>query len=116
MERDGWACQCCESKTKTLAVHHIIYRGDPWEVEDKYLQTLCEKCHSDLGPHPKGGIYWKDDFFYCIHCPLCGSNEFKDKGSYSKCLGCGYTVEPYSWPQGFPVWAICTDPEGGHIV
>jgi len=22
-------------------------------------------------------------------CPICGSNDMKDKGSYDKCMGCG---------------------------
>lgn len=48
-ERDGWECQLCSSKTKTLNVHHKRYeRGkNPWEYPIASLLTLCESCHKD---------------------------------------------------------------------
>jgi len=46
LERDRWACQRCYSKTEPLEVHHKEYgRGDPWDVPDEWLVTLCEDCH-----------------------------------------------------------------------
>ena len=45
MERDGWTCQGCGDKQRTLHVHHIKYDGEPWEIEDQYLTTLCGECH-----------------------------------------------------------------------
>jgi hypothetical protein len=46
LERDGWRCQACDSETKTLQVHHLVYsRCDPWEYPDECYQTLCEECH-----------------------------------------------------------------------
>lgn len=47
MERDGFACQRCESKSKTLNVHHLVYpKGKaPWDAGNEDLVTLCEDCH-----------------------------------------------------------------------
>jgi len=49
LERDGWACKICDSKDKTLHVHHKYYteetRKEPWDITDKALVTLCYDCH-----------------------------------------------------------------------
>lgn len=47
LERDEWTCRFCGDKTKTLHVHHFCYAksGNPWDVEDHALITLCEDCH-----------------------------------------------------------------------
>jgi hypothetical protein len=45
LERDEFSCQICGDTESPLAVHHYKYSGEPWEVEDKYLKTLCENCH-----------------------------------------------------------------------
>tara|TARA_R110000823_G_scaffold311844_1_gene438031 strand:- start:439 stop:792 length:354 start_codon:yes stop_codon:yes gene_type:complete len=47
MERDEWRCKHCQSTDKTLTVHHYLYCGNPWEVEDRFLATLCEDCHQN---------------------------------------------------------------------
>lgn len=41
-------CQVCNS-TKFLNVHHLYYPRNkmPWEIEDEYLITLCNKCHKE---------------------------------------------------------------------
>lgn len=45
-ERDEFTCQCCRDTENTLHVHHLQYfKGEPWDVEDIYLITLCENCH-----------------------------------------------------------------------
>jgi 5-methylcytosine-specific restriction endonuclease McrA len=44
-ERDGWKCVVCSASDKTLEVHHMRYRRHPWDVPQKYLQTLCSQCH-----------------------------------------------------------------------
>ncbi len=46
-ERDEWTCQSCGAKNMTLNVHHLKYfpGKEPWEYEDVYLITYCEKCH-----------------------------------------------------------------------
>lgn len=47
LKRDNWACYTCESKKKTLHVHHAYYDKDlePWEYESDSLITLCHECH-----------------------------------------------------------------------
>jgi hypothetical protein len=94
LDRDGWKCVACGDEDSTLHVHHREYSGEPWEVDDKSLQTLCEKCHGYFGEHPKGGLWWaRDDagpFVVIFWCPKCGSTKFKVKGSYVKCSCCSW--------------------------
>lgn len=47
MQRDEFTCQACDSKEKTLNVHHCYYKkgADPWDYENESLVTLCEECH-----------------------------------------------------------------------
>ena len=45
LERDGWKCVVCTNDKNTLHVHHLRYQGNPWDCPDKYLITLCERCH-----------------------------------------------------------------------
>lgn len=47
LERDNWVCQYCGEKEKTLNIHHFCYNpnGNPWDVEDHALITLCCDCH-----------------------------------------------------------------------
>lgn len=46
LERDEWTCQYCESKEKTLHVHHLRYfNADPWDCDPVYLITTCADCH-----------------------------------------------------------------------
>lgn len=48
LNRDEFTCQCCGATKKTLHVHHKRYsEGDPWEIPDYCLVTLCEHCHLD---------------------------------------------------------------------
>lgn len=48
-QRDNWSCKSCGNKDKPLHIHHLFYFKDkePWEVEDGFLLTLCEECHSN---------------------------------------------------------------------
>lgn len=46
-DRDGWECLCCGDETSTLNVHHKLYGPYPWDIDSKYLITLCESCHKD---------------------------------------------------------------------
>lgn len=45
MDRDGFTCLRCRSKTKTLNVHHLVYHREPWDSPLAELETLCEECH-----------------------------------------------------------------------
>jgi hypothetical protein len=46
MDRDEYACQTCGDDGTTLHIHHLWYSdGEPWEVPDKALLTLCSTCH-----------------------------------------------------------------------
>ncbi len=47
MDRDGFKCRDCGSKTETLNVHHAFYRkgAQPWEYENESLITVCQPCH-----------------------------------------------------------------------
>lgn len=44
-QRDEFRCTLCQSKQKTLHVHHLKYNADPWDAEIDDLKTLCENCH-----------------------------------------------------------------------
>lgn len=52
LERDSRKCRNC-GNGQNLHVHHRQYHIDaqtglqrePWDYENKYLVTLCEKCH-----------------------------------------------------------------------
>ena len=43
--RDNWKCTKCGNDKITLAVHHESYSGNPWEVSNDKLTTICEPCH-----------------------------------------------------------------------
>lgn len=45
LERDKYACRDCGVEDD-LQVHHCFYSGEPWDVEDNLLLTLCEACHT----------------------------------------------------------------------
>ena len=50
LDRDEWTCTRCGAKDKTFNVLHWVYAksGNPWDVKDDYLDTLCEDCHSKV--------------------------------------------------------------------
>ena len=47
LSRDNWTCLDCRSKDKQLHVHHLVYNknGNPWDVPDDWLVTVCFDCH-----------------------------------------------------------------------
>lgn len=53
LSRDDFTCRHCESKTRTLHVHHRYYitGREPWEYPDVALETLCTDCHG-MEPRP----------------------------------------------------------------
>jgi len=52
LERDNYTCVKCGA-TSTLEVHHLNYKGKPWEVPNAWLITVCKECHTKL--HEKKG-------------------------------------------------------------
>ena len=46
MQRDNFKCQLCGDSENELHVHHIEYSdGEPWEIENEKLITVCGACH-----------------------------------------------------------------------
>lgn len=45
LKRDDFTCKYCGDKETELHVHHKSYRGNPWESNNKELQTICKHCH-----------------------------------------------------------------------
>lgn len=54
LNRDEFTCQWCQDKESTLHIHHLKYKGEPWEVEDEFLITLCENCHQCIDENYQG--------------------------------------------------------------
>ena len=44
-QRDGFACRDCGNSHNHLQVHHCAYHGNPWDIDDTLLLTVCEDCH-----------------------------------------------------------------------
>lgn len=47
LQRDNFACRICDSKDRTLHVHHWYYAKDrlPWDYDDSCFVTVCDECH-----------------------------------------------------------------------
>lgn len=45
MQRASFACECCQASHRELHIHHLMYRGEPWEVPAGWLEVLCNRCH-----------------------------------------------------------------------
>ncbi len=48
MNRDKWKCRVCNDDRKQLQVHHLFYCGMAWEIDTKWLVTVCDSCHKKL--------------------------------------------------------------------
>lgn len=46
-EQAGWKCERCDSKDKTMHVHHGYYEKgiEPWGYDNSTLHCLCWECH-----------------------------------------------------------------------
>jgi len=44
-ERDNFSCVVCGNSKEQLHIHHLFYKGDPWEVQNHHLITVCGRCH-----------------------------------------------------------------------
>ena len=116
MQRDGFACVSCGDSSSTLHVHHKRYQGELWESPSDDLQTLCETCHSAIGPHPKGGIWWRRAsgemadpatyrYLHISHCPKCRRASLRRRLSELRCASC-------SWSLTIPAGTRRVFPEG----
>ena len=47
LQRDGWRCQQCGSRTN-LQVHHIQLRSQSGDDVEGNLITLCSECHDQI--------------------------------------------------------------------
>lgn len=49
LQRDNFTCLNCGDNKSHLHVHHLQYLRfkDPWEYDNDYLITLCNKCHNE---------------------------------------------------------------------
>ena len=45
LSRDNFTCQYCKDAETELQIHHLEYSGEPWQVENDKLITLCKNCH-----------------------------------------------------------------------
>jgi len=45
LARDKYKCTKCTRKDVILHVHHLKYKGEPWDVDNKHLITVCHICH-----------------------------------------------------------------------
>lgn len=54
LQRDEWRCQACLNDEDTLHIHHMFYpKGkEPWEIDSRFLVTLCSDCHDIAGISP----------------------------------------------------------------
>ena len=47
LDRDNFKCQKCGDEHSILHIHHKHYSdGFIWEIDPRYLITLCDRCHS----------------------------------------------------------------------
>jgi hypothetical protein len=121
MSRDSFTCVACGRDDKTLTVHHVRYTRDPWDIDNIWLQTLCEDCHKLLGEHPKAGvryIWLEQDYDSTVtrsltvmyhHCPTCGNNNegrLLNVGGEYMCK-CGYVFGyPTDVANSYPEYSV----------
>lgn len=60
LQRDNYTCQLCGDTETTLNINHKSYSGQPWEVDDSELETLCEHCHLLV-------TYYQKNYDYPVH-------------------------------------------------
>jgi 5-methylcytosine-specific restriction endonuclease McrA len=61
-QRDCYRCTKCRSRDR-LEVHHKVYVSgrQPWEYDDRYLVTLCNKCHAKVHENNPGSNFLTRD-------------------------------------------------------
>jgi hypothetical protein len=48
LKRDKFKCKLCSDTETTLNIHHLKYNGNPWEIDNSDLVTICEHCHNEV--------------------------------------------------------------------
>jgi len=50
LQRDEFMCRSCYDKDSSLQIHHLSYsyNGNPWDVDNDKLLTVCENCHKQF--------------------------------------------------------------------
>lgn len=46
LNRDEFTCLRCGDRETELHIHHNAYKGNPWEISNEHLETLCKNCHA----------------------------------------------------------------------
>lgn len=46
LNRDQFKCKLCDDDKTELQIHHLKYKGEPWDAPLYCLETLCKDCHS----------------------------------------------------------------------
>ena len=74
LTRDKCNCAACGAEDEPMHVHHREYSegGDPWDVPNDWLITLCEGCHAR---EHSGELDWMDELF---------DRELLSKGNYAR--------------------------------
>jgi len=120
-ERDGWRCKSCAAKNKSLHVHHLFYFKDkePWEMENGFLLTLCEECHSnkkepDEDCNIKDGIrqdigllldtIWKAGYDYQDLIEIAHSISKSHRPIGPPTFTLNFTVTQWKWDENNKKW------------
>jgi Zn finger protein HypA/HybF involved in hydrogenase expression len=93
MQRDNFQCKECGSIKDQLHVHHKYYENgkEPWENNDKVLQTLCHKCHLEKENVFQDNIIYLE-LIYRIHL-----HSFNNINNFNNFLiGISKIVEKYN--------------------
>lgn len=52
LQRDNRTCRLCGDQTNVLHVHHEDYNGNPWDISNNLLNTVCLHCHAVIHKLP----------------------------------------------------------------
>lgn len=58
LARDGYTCQVCKKRAKSLRVHHITYRSCGGTNRAENLIAVCSDCHTPEN-HKEGAVLWR---------------------------------------------------------
>jgi len=92
-KRDKFKCKYCGDTKTTLHVHHKSYKsGNPWDVDNSELITVCEHCHYEIEENKSSGYKysitkilklnnWNDDvrIMFCVIADKCVMKIYKNK-------------------------------------